>query len=104
MARKLTQATIDEEQFVEVRVRIPMPLHRTLTAYCAFRGFDVQTLPLVTRSLIRAYFAANDPFQRWLRQHPDAVAGAEAGALEGAAKAGGERRRVSGEPAAEARE
>ena len=75
MARKLQQATIDEDQFVEGKVRIPMPLHRMLTAYCAFRGYDPQTIPLVTRGVIRAYFVANDPFQAWLRRNPEALPG-----------------------------
>jgi hypothetical protein len=77
MARKLQQATIDEDQVVEVRIRVPLPLHRTLTAYCAFRGFDPQSLPLVARSALRLYCAANDPFQKWLRQHPEALAGGD---------------------------
>jgi hypothetical protein len=78
MARKLQQATIDEDQVVEMRIRVPLPLHRTLTAYCAFRGFDPQSLPLVARSALRLYCAANDPFQRWLRRHPEALGAGDA--------------------------
>ena len=103
MARRLQQATIDEDRFVEVKVRIPMSLHRMLTAYCTFRGYDPQTIPLVTRGVIRAYFVANDPFQKWLRQNPETLPGTDATAAEPPPKARDARSKAAGEQTVEDR-
>jgi hypothetical protein len=71
MARTVRQLVLEHDHDVELTLRIPASLYRTLHSYCVFRDADGDKLPLAAIGAMRSYFAENVPFQTWLREHPD---------------------------------
>ena len=71
MARTTRQLVLEHDHDVELTLRVPASLYRTLHSYCVFREADADKLPLAATGAIHSYFAENAPFQTWLREHPD---------------------------------
>ena len=71
MARATQQLVLEDDPDVELTLRLPASLYRTLHSYCVFRDAEGDKVPLAATGAIRSYFADNVPFQTWLREHPD---------------------------------
>ena len=96
MARTTQQLVLEDDPDVELALRMPASLYRTLHSYCVFRDADGDELPLAATGAIRSYFAENEPFQTWLREHPDLSVTLPAGVVQ--------RRRGAPKPRTVARE
>lgn len=71
MPRTPRVLVLDDDPLVLLKLRIPASLHRTLERYCRYRGHDVTKIPRAATAAIADYFARDEPFQEWCREHPD---------------------------------
>lgn len=71
MPRTRPALVLDDDPLVLLKLRIPASLHRTLERYCRYRGHDVAKIPRAASAAIADYFARDEPFQEWCREHPD---------------------------------